>query len=159
MKALLIYYSLNGNSSLIAEAIRVAAGADILRLETADEKKRGGFLTYAWGGWQVLTHKTPRLKPCALTIDSYDLIILGGPVWAASPAPALRTFIKQTRISDKQVALFCCHKGGRKNALEKLEKLLPHNAIVGKIDFIEPLKQDQQILTEKITAWLKQIIP
>ncbi|WP_010257294.1 flavodoxin family protein [Treponema primitia] len=155
MKTLVVYYSYEGNSALVADQIKTALGAEILELKTEDDTKRTGFAKYLWGGKQVITHKTPKLKPYTVTIEDYDLIILGAPVWAGSPAPALQSFLGETKISGKKLALFCCHAGGKGKSLDKLKTLLPGNTIVGEIDFVNPAGQDRAALTKQIAEWVK----
>jgi flavodoxin len=154
MKTLVIYYSYDGNSALVAEELKKAADADILELKTEDEKVRTGFAKYFWGGKQVFTHAQPKLKPYTAVIEDYDRIIIGGPVWAGSPAPALRSFIAETKISGKKLGLFLCHAGGLGKALDKLEALLPGNTIAGKITFVNPAKLDRAAVAKQVGEWV-----
>jgi flavodoxin len=154
MKTLVIYYSYDGNSALVAEELKRAAGADILEIKLEDEKVRTGFAKYAWGGKQVFTHAHPKLKPYTVTIEDYDRIILGGPVWAGSPAPALRSFIAATKISGKKLGLFLCHGGGKGKAMDKLKALLPGNTIAAEIDFVNPAKLEKAAMAKRIEEWV-----
>jgi flavodoxin len=158
MKSLVIYYSYDGNCAVIAERIKSAARADILRLRTQDEKRRGGLAKYVWGGGQVMLRKKPALKPYTVAPDAYDLIFLGGPVWAGSPAPALSAFLAETRIVHKKIALFCCHAGAKGRVFDKLRAALPENTIAGEIDFINPAKQDPRKALEEAEGWVKGFI-
>ncbi|MDR1306657.1 MAG: NAD(P)H-dependent oxidoreductase [Treponema sp.] len=158
MKTLVVYYSFEGNTGFIAEQIKTAASADILRLELTEDKKRSGLSKYIWGGRQVMTHKKPALKPYDVQIDPYDLIIIGGPVWAGSPAPALSSFLARTKIENKRVALFCCHAGGKGRALEKLKALLSGNTFAGEVSFVNPLKGDRQEQIHTVTGWVSGLL-
>jgi flavodoxin len=153
MKVAVIYYSFEGNSAFVAEQIGAALKAGVFKLETLDDKKRKGFAKYVWGGRQVFMHKKPPLKPFSIDVASYDLIVLGAPVWAASPAPPILTFIEAAKISGKKIALFCCHAGGKGKAFEKFKAALPGNTFVGDIDFVNPAAQDRQKITEQINIW------
>jgi flavodoxin len=157
MKTAVVYYSYDGNCAHIAEQLKARLDADLIPLKTADEKKRTGFAKYAWGGAQVFMKKKPALKPCRFDAASYDLIILGAPVWAASPAPPLGTFLSEANISGKRIALFCCHMGGMGKALEKMKSLAPGNTIVGEIDFINPSTGDAEEVTRRLTEWIDKI--
>jgi flavodoxin len=157
MKILIIYYSYDDNSRFIAEQLQNVIGADILRIETVDNKKRKGLAKFFWGGKQVFAHLKPELKPYTVDIDAYDFIILGGPVWAASPAPALESFISQTPIKDKRIALFVCHAGGKGDVFEKLKSRLAGNIFVGEADFQNPLKGDPAAVAESIRQWAKTL--
>ncbi|MDR2068625.1 MAG: flavodoxin [Spirochaetaceae bacterium] len=155
MKTAVIYYSYEGNCALIAELIKNALGADLIELRTADDKKRRGFSKYFWGGKQVIMKETPSLKPYTVDPEAYDLIIIGTPVWAASPAPALNTFLGEQRIRSKKIALFCCHGGGKGKVFDKIKNKLSGNTFAGEIDFINPLKQRREGVIGKLNAWLK----
>ena len=158
MKTVVIYYSYEGNSALIAGIIKDAIKTDVFEIKTADSKKRGGFAKYAWGGAQAVLNKKPALQPLSVDVNGYDLVILGTPVWAGSPAPALVSFLDKTKISGKKIAIFCCNGGGKGNVFGKLKALLPGNTFVGEIDFINPAKQgNTSEIKQKTEQWLKEI--
>jgi flavodoxin len=157
MKAAVIYYSYDGNCGLIAERIKGAFNADLLELKGEDNRKRKGLVKYIWGGRQVLSGAKPSLKPYTINIEPYDLVIIGGPVWAGSPAPALNTFLGQTRIRNKKIALFCCHAGSKGKIFGKIKDMLPENTFLGEIDFMNPLKGDRQETEKKLSGWLDNI--
>jgi flavodoxin len=157
MKTAVIYYSYEGNCALIAGIIKSCMDADIFEIKTRDNKKRSGFMKYFLGVAQVFLRKRPELLPLAADINSCDLVILGTPVWAASPAPAVVSFLDKTKISGKKIALFCCHGGGMGKALEKFKALLPGNTLVGEIDFVYPARNEGPELKRKIEEWVKTI--
>lgn len=157
MKTAVVFYSHDGNCALVAEQIRTRLNADLVRLETRDDKRRSGFAKYFWGGSQVFMHAKPALKPYDFDPAAYELIIIGAPVWAGTPAPPLRTFLSETKISGKKTALFVCHAGGRGKALDQFRALLAGNAIAGEADFINPLRQESGEVTRRIEDWLKLI--
>jgi flavodoxin len=153
MKTAVIYYSYEGNCALAAEIIKAELNADIFRIETVDSKKRKGFFLIAWGGGQVLMGKKPPLKPLSVGISAYDLVVIGTPVWAGSPAPAVVSFLSANNIAGKKIALFCCHGGGMGSALGKLKTLLNGNTIIGEIDFKRPARMDRAEVKRKISEW------
>ena len=160
MKTAIIYYSFEGNCALVAKAIKDALGADIFEIKTVDKKKRSGFAKYLWGGFQAITKKKPELEPLSVDINAYDLIILGTPVWAASPTPAIVSFLDKTKITGKKLALFCCHGGGKGKLFDKFKALLPSNTIVGEIDFnnpAKPAKAESIPLKTRIDQWVKTL--
>ncbi|MDR3200426.1 MAG: NAD(P)H-dependent oxidoreductase [Spirochaetales bacterium] len=157
MKTLVIFYSYEGNCAFIAEKIKAALPeAELVRLTTGEDKKRGFFAKYAWGGTQVFSGKKPKLNPYSADPSAYDLVIIGTPVWAWSYAPAIKTFLEETKIEGKKIALFCCHGGGPRNTLEKLKKALPGNTFAGEASFHNPLGHTKGV-QEKLDAWLKVI--
>jgi flavodoxin len=165
VKTAIVYYSLEGNCALAAGVIKELLNkerqidADILEIKTEDTKKRAGLAKYFWGGSQVFMHKKPALRPYSFDAGAYDLIILGCPVWAASPAPPIASFQDKTKISGKKLALFVCHGGGKGSALEKFKALLPGNDVSGEIDFTNPGGGNREELKQKIGEWVKTLIP
>jgi flavodoxin len=158
MKTAIVYYSYDGSSVLAAEALKGPLQADVFRIETQDEKRRGGLAKYIWGGRQVFSHAKPALKPLALKPEDYDLIVIGGPVWAGSPAPALVSWLDAAKLTGKKVALFLCHQGGRGKAVQKLRALLEGNTVVGEIDFAGPRKMaGNGELALRIGNWVKTL--
>jgi flavodoxin len=157
MKTAVIYYSYEGSCALVAEIIKTELNADIFRIETVDEKKRKGFSLILWGGYQVLKGKKPPLKPLSADIGAYDLVVLGTPVWASSPTPAIVSFLSKTSMTGKKIALFCCHRGGMGEALKKFKTLLGDNTVIGEIDFKTPAMMDKAELKQKIGEWVKTL--
>ena len=157
MKTAVIFYSFEGHTARIADAVKTAANADVFEIKTTDTKKRTGFLKYLWGGGQAVRGKKPPIFPLQFDPGAYELIILGTPVWAGSPAPALVSFLDKTTIKGKKIALFCCHGGGMGKAFEKLKVLLAGNTIAGEIDFQFPSNDDSAALKQKISEWVKKI--
>ena len=160
MKTLVVFYSYDGNSALVADALQKAfgEGCDKLELRIEDDAKRTGLAKYLWGGRMVLSHCKPKLKPYSIAMDGYDLIILGGPVWAGAPAPALQSFIAETKPVDKRIGLFLCHGGGPGKSFDKLKEMLPGNVIAGTIDFVNPGKRDRAALERRLDGWVKKIV-
>jgi flavodoxin len=157
MKTAVVYYSYEGNSAFIAEQLKSRLNADIAAIQTKDEKKRSGFAKFAWGGSQVFMHKKPALKAYTFDPAQYDLIVIGTPVWAGSPAPAITSFLSQTKISGKKIALYVCHAGGKGSALEKFKALLPGNTFAGEIDFSNPASGNIEEIIQKIDSWVREI--
>jgi flavodoxin len=157
MKTAVVFYSYSGNCAFVAEEIRTLLDADLVRLETADEKRREGFSKYLWGCSQVFMRKKPALKPYRFDAAAYDLIIIGAPVWAAAPAPPARTFLSEANLSGKKTALFVCHAGGRGNALDKLKALLAGSLIAGEADFLNSSGGNREESRRQIEQWVNTL--
>ena len=155
MKVAVIYYSCEGNCVLVADNMKTVFNADTFRIMTMDAKKRYGAGLMIWGCLQVFMKKKPALAPLPVDINAYDLIILGTPVWAGSPAPAMVSFLENAKISGKKIALFCCHGGGPGAIFAKLRDLLQGNTIVGEISFKYPAKNESTDLKQRIKEWAK----
>ena len=153
MKTAVIYYSFDGNCTLIAEDIRTALKADVFKIKLSGVKKRRGFAKFMQG--MLLMIKKPEPLPLSVDISTYDLIVLGAPVWGGSPASPIVSFLKKTKITGKKIALFCCHGGNKGRTFEKFRELLSENTIAGEIDFKSPARQESAGHEEKIAEWVK----
>ncbi|MDR2717586.1 MAG: flavodoxin [Treponema sp.] len=154
MKTAVVFYSLDGNCNFVAEEVKSLLNADLIRLQTQDDKKRRGFFKMVWGGSMVFGRKKPPLKPYTFDPAAYDLIVIGAPVWAGSPAPPIRTFLSDTGISGKKTALFVCHGGGKGKALDTLKALLAGNEIIAQADFVNARKNGGEV-KRQIVDWVK----
>ena len=97
MASLVVYYSLEGSTKLIAD-IATALGADLLELKPVKEEiNPKSFLKFFWGGRQVVLKKIPELVPYERDIGKYDLIVIGTPVWAFNYAPPIRLTFRRLR--------------------------------------------------------------
>jgi flavodoxin len=155
MKTAVVFYSLDGNCAFVAEEIKSLINADLIQLQLQDEKKRRGFMKILWGGSMVFKHKKPPLKPYTFDSAAYDLIVIGVPVWAGSPAPPIQTFFSETGISGKKIALFVCHGGGKGNALDIFRASLAGNEIITEADFVNARKNRSEV-KQQIANWVKE---
>lgn len=154
MKAVVVYYSYDGNCAFAAEQIAGFLKADVVQLQVVNEKKRSGFAKIFFGVMQVFSGAKPALKPYDFDAAAYDLIVLGSPVWAGSPSPAIKSFLSNTKINGKKIALFMCHAGGLGSALDKFRAELKDNDIVSQTDLDRPALNTENA-KRQIEEWVK----
>jgi flavodoxin len=157
MKTLIVYFSYSGKCGLAAEILRDALSAETLELKLSDDKARKGLSKYIWGGKMAVSHIKPSLKPYEAAWKDYDLIVIGGPVWAGSLSPVLSTFLDETKITGKKIALFCCYGGSKGRFFDQIKALLPGNTFVGEEAFSVPSGSKQTEALEKVRVWAKAI--
>ncbi|MBQ9010076.1 MAG: flavodoxin [Clostridia bacterium] len=127
MKALVVYYSMGGNTEYAARRVARQLDADLLRLEPEKEYPSSGFRKFFWGGKSAVMAETPKLKPYRLDADRYDTIIFGFPVWAGNITPPIRTFLRDNRLNAGRYAAYACQSGsGAEKAFGKLKDCLGH---------------------------------
>lgn len=100
MKILIAFYSLTGNTKKIARAVTGAAGGEVMEIKIKREIPEKGFWRYFWIGMQAIMRSG--LRPLEKNPNDYDLIFLGGPVWAGNFAPAIRSFLEKTKLKNKK---------------------------------------------------------
>jgi flavodoxin len=157
MKTAIIFYSCTGNTALLAGMIKTAMKADVFEIKTEDQRKRKGFALFFWGGSQVFRKIKPALQPLPVDCNAYDLIILGTPTWAGSPAPALVSFLDKTKITGKKLAFFCSHGGGPGKTFKKLQALLQGNTFLGELDVKIPAMVERDAIKQKVEEWVSKL--
>jgi flavodoxin len=110
MKVLVVYYSRTGRTRTIAQTIAKRLGADLD--EIVDHKKRSGLLGWLRAGRDAgsrrLTQITAKRNP-----TSYEMVVLGGPIWYGNMTPAIRTYLTNHKLAGKRLALFFTSSGNK----------------------------------------------
>lgn len=144
MKNLIIYYSLDGNTELIASLIASKIEAATIHIQPVKEIPTKGFMKYFWGGKSVVFNEKPKIVYPIINVNDFDQIFIGTPVWNNSYAPPLATFLHENKIENKNIILFACHGGGgAKKTFERLSNLLQNNHIVHTMEFKDPILQNR----------------
>ena len=156
LKILVVYYSFEGSTKLIAERIAQETGADLLELKPKKDVRSKGFMKYVWGGRQASMKEKPELMVFDKDPLDYDLIYLGTPVWAFTYAPAVRSFLVTVKLTGKKIALFCCCDGGAGKTINLLQQELSANEILGELVLTSVSRKPDENL-EKTIAWVQEI--
>ena len=87
------------------------------------------------GGSDARRGKETKIGPTAKSPADYDLIIVGTPVWAGRPTPAICTYLKKNDFSGKKIAIFLT-QGGKKpqvKAIDQTKALIFNSNFVGEL--------------------------
>ena len=150
MKSLVVYYSRTGNAKFVAETIAAELGSDVE--EIVDMKSREGKIGWISAGRDATGSKETKIAPTKKVPSDYDLLIIGTPVWAWSPTPAIRTYIKNNDLSGRKVALFFTLDNNLRQAVEKTKALMPNVMFVGELALANALKNKEET-EKKVAAW------
>jgi flavodoxin len=120
--ALVVYYSLSGHTKTLAERIAHEGGWAVARID--DVTERTGAFGYLRAAMSALFGVKPSIRYSGPSPRDFDLIVLGGPVWAGRMASPLHTFIGNHQHEFKALAMFCTYGGsGGDKAMNGLAKL------------------------------------
>ncbi|MFC0904698.1 flavodoxin family protein [Clostridium sp. MT-14] len=156
-KILVVYYSLEGNTKLIAEAISKVVSSDILQIKPKKDINPKSKMRYLIGGKKSITKEKPELLSYDVKAENYDVLFIGTPVWAGNFAPAMRSFFASTNLKHKKIALFSCNGGGNGKTFENMKSELQGNEFLGEIEFKNPLKNDTEKNIEKAKKWAEDV--
>jgi len=125
MKTAIVYYSYSGNTDrvagLIAGILR-KKGDDVTPVRIRPLKETRNFLAQCK---EAFLSGKPELYRTLLDLKDFDRIVLGSPVWAFNPAPAINTYIERCgSLEGKEVFLYVTYGSGtgKDRALDAMRK-------------------------------------
>jgi len=104
-KTLVVFYSRSGTTRRIAEALSATLKCDLE--EITEPKPRTGFLGYVWSLLEASRMRPSTILPKKHDVSSYDLVVIGTPVWAWSLSSPVRAYLMATASHLPKVAFFC----------------------------------------------------
>lgn len=139
LRKLVVFFSYTGSTRLLAQAIANATGADIAEIHPA--KPLSTFMPWVIlsGGFQASTRRLVALQPLERNAEAYDMIYIGTPIWASNMAPAVRSWLAETRLRGKRIACFAAGTGVG-HAFEELHAALKDNTFAQDIIIDAPLR-------------------
>jgi len=156
-KVLVIYYSLTGNTKSIAEKIRKKTGGDVLEIETVRTYPPEYSATTEEAKRELQTGDLPALKKNPPDMSSYDLILVGSPVWWYTVSTPVMSFLRQADFAGRKVSTFCTHEG-------RIGKFFPHfkeqakNAVVLEgLDLYKPRQARKGEVDKALDSWLSKL--
>jgi flavodoxin len=128
MKCLIAFYSRTGTARKVARTVMSTIGQQTSFKcdleELIDPTNRAGTAGYKLSYQEAAEKKHVSFKPTMHDPSSYDVVILGGPVWAYTMASALRTYMATNAGKVKNAAFFCTYDfSGNKTTLQDMQEL------------------------------------
>ena len=147
MKSLVAYYSFTGKTRLAAQAIAKALNATLVEVE--ERRPVPMPFVYVSGGFRAFMNWGSKIKPLDVDLKQYERIIIGSPMWAYRPAPAINSFIYQTNFEGRSVIPFFTMGGNDSekalaNMTAKIEKR--QGKVVGSFAITSYNVSDEEII-------------
>ena len=121
--AVIVYYSMDGNTKQIAEQIQRETGYPLVRLEPAVPYTGTDEEIVAQGQEEVNRGFRPELKPLGFDPEEYDTVIVGTPTWWYTMASPVLSFLSQVDWRRKTLIPFQTHAGWPGHCLEDMEQI------------------------------------
>lgn len=99
-RILIAYYSLSGHTHAVAQAIARRLDADVDRIRDARPR------ISVRSGLEAVFRLSPRIAEPEARPSAYDLVLIGSPVWAASMAAPMRTYLRRMQGEFGKTAFF-----------------------------------------------------
>lgn len=153
---LIVYFSYNGNTRKLANHIHKNIGGDIIEIKMANPY----FTDCKSFENQVLKEQDEEYRPDIQTkvddIESYDVILIGSPIWWFQIAPPVKTFLDKSNLFGKKIALFTTHEWflwpGKSD--DNIMELCPQSTILKSIT-IDGEKVDSS--EKEVSDWLHEL--
>jgi flavodoxin len=109
MKALVVFYSRTGTTAKVARSISDGLGCDIEEIVVTEN--RAGLLGYLMSGMEATFKRPAVIKGTEKDASSYDLVLVGTPIWSVTISSPVRAYLIQNKGRMKGFALFCTSGG------------------------------------------------
>jgi flavodoxin len=91
MQPVIIFHSYSGVTRGIANAVMTACGGDLI--EVTPKERYSKMSAYTLGCYRALREESEPIDPECIDVASYDLMVIGTPVWAWKATPAINAAI------------------------------------------------------------------
>ncbi|HEY9011613.1 MAG TPA: hypothetical protein VIN06_11390 [Devosia sp.] len=108
MRTLVLYYSNTGNTQKVAKQLAARLGADLAEVTCGAYLRWYGPLAMAW---DIFTRHAPKVDVLVPVGASYDVVVVGGPVWAAHAAPPILALANHPLMKSAFPAFFVTCSG------------------------------------------------
>ena len=155
-KILVVYYSHTGITKGIAEKIREKTGGDVFKIETVKTYPSQYSALTEEAKSELQSGDLPQLKKGPPDMSSYDLVLVGSPVWWYTLSTPVMRFLKQADFAGKKVAAFCTHEGGLGKTFPHFKQQARNSVVLEGLDLYKP--QTRKNDTDKaLDSWLGQM--
>lgn len=109
-RVLVVYYSRSGTTRRVAEAVSRALHCDTEAIVAT--ASRTGVMGYLRSLVEAVQRRPSLIERTQKDPVSYDLVVVGTPVWAGSVSSPIRSYLMANKAKLRNVAFFCT-LGGR----------------------------------------------
>lgn len=100
MKNLVVYYSRSGNTETVATELAKLVNGEIKKIELEKD------ISFIKAGYTSLLEKKGKIKEVDFSINNYDNIFIGSPVWAGKSSTPINTLLSDCDFTGKNVFVF-----------------------------------------------------
>lgn len=123
MKTCIIYHSYSGVTRGIANKIHATCGGDLIEVTPKDNYST--LSAYSLGCIRARKEACDPIRPEIIDVSSYDLIVIGTPVWAWKATPAINGAIAALKgCEGKPAVIFATCGSSAKDTLQIMKSAL-----------------------------------
>lgn len=154
-KALVVYFSVTGNTKALAETIAETTDADIVEI-VPETPYTSEDINYNNDNCRANKEQNdnsarPAIANKIENIDDYDTIFLGYPIWWGTMPKIINTFFESYDLSGKTIMPFCTSGGSSIGTSVSAIKSICQNA-----DVKEGFRGSSSTASEEIKTWVEE---
>lgn len=154
-KSLIIYYSLSGNTKMVANLLQELVGGDIMEIKTVRPYPEDFHAVVEQAREERRTNFLPPIQPLDFNPQNYDTIYLGFPIWGNTIPQPMATFLSQNNLAGKTIVPFCTHDGyGVGRAFQIVSECCPDAML---LDGFDMLGADARNAQNLLMNWLNKL--
>ncbi len=129
-KVLVLYYSQNGTTKVVADEIGNRLNADVEAIVPINPYNGSYQETIERGKVEKDSNFLPDIQPLKANVKDYDVIFLGYPIWFGTYPQPVATLLSTNDFNGKKVVPFCTFgSGGLDSSIKDLKASLPNSEI------------------------------
>jgi len=123
MKTSIIYNSYSGNTRSVAEHLAAVCGGNLVEVRSKQYSSK--LTAYTVGCYRAMKGLSDPIEPERIDVSSDDVIVIGTPVWAGRPTPAINAAVAALQsCAGKKAVIFATCGGNERETLPLLRKAL-----------------------------------
>lgn len=155
MNILIAYFSYTGHTKGIAKQLQGLTGGALFEIKPAVPYSEDYDTTERQGRRETREGYRPPLAEMPDDLTSYDTVLLGTPNWFNTVAPPVASFLADSGMSRKRIALFCTNGGGGLgHTVADIQAICKESEILGSINIYEDGGVESK---GQLADWLKKI--
>ena len=145
-----------GNTEVVAEIIQRSVGGELFEIDTVKDYPVDYTECTNVAKVEIQQKARPELKRYLESIDAYDKIFLGYPIWWSIPPMAVSTFLERYDFGGKKIFPFATHEGsGLGGSVNYIKKICPTAEV---LDGLAIHGAEAAQASAQVERWLKNKI-
>ena len=142
-----------GNTKVVAQTIEKLLKCDVCEIIPKEKYPVNYKKCCDQAKQEQISKARPEIIINISSVDSYDTILLGYPMWSGTYPMAVYTFLEKFDFSGKKILPFCTHEGsGFGSSIGELHKSCPNSSIQSGLTIYGSSCHSCE---DKVRKWLK----
>jgi flavodoxin len=144
-----------GNTQVVADIISSSVAVDVYRIEAADPYPVSYQATVERNTAEHNAEARPGIAGSLPSVESYDTVLLGSPIWNVQPPMIMRTFVENVDLVGKTIFPFVTYAvSGLGNTVDDYTRLCPQSTIG---EALAVRGEEARQAQPDVQAWLRKI--